>query len=141
MLRMTARPKLFVYFLPREFHNIFVCGQRSVPVFLPAEEFLRTFAFDETDRLTFFRFFFCPTTGTCSPLGGSQFSLAAPSTCCCQHAINTCCNNRMMMENNNNMWQQHNSFKHNMVGFFYYDRTYRRMSNGRNFVLPDPFTF
>ncbi|CAH1712391.1 unnamed protein product [Aphis gossypii] len=49
-------------------------------------------------------------TGTCSPLGGSQFSLATQNTCCCQHVINNC---KMMIENNNNnMWQQ-NSFKHN----------------------------
>lgn len=57
------------------------------------------------------RFFHRP--GTCSPLGGSQFSLATPSTCCCQHAINSCAN-KVMMENNNNMWQQ-NSFKHNTM--------------------------
>ncbi|XP_022175031.1 calcium release-activated calcium channel protein 1-like isoform X1 [Myzus persicae] len=48
-------------------------------------------------------------TGTCSPLGGSQFSLATQNTCCCQHVVNNC---KMMIENNNNMWQQ-NSFKHN----------------------------
>ncbi|XP_026809539.1 calcium release-activated calcium channel protein 1-like isoform X2 [Rhopalosiphum maidis] len=49
-------------------------------------------------------------TGTCSPLGGSQFSLATQNTCCCQHVVNNC---KMMIENNNNMWQQNNSFKHN----------------------------
>lgn len=66
------------------------------------------------------RFFFFYLTGTCSPLGGSQFSLATPSTCCCHHAFNNC-NNRMMMDNNNmcgnNMCRQQNSFKHNMVKF------------------------
>uniref|UniRef100_A0A2S2QU60 Uncharacterized protein n=1 Tax=Sipha flava TaxID=143950 RepID=A0A2S2QU60_9HEMI len=69
---------------------------------------------------------------TGSPLGGSQFSLATPSTCCCQHMINNC---NKMMENNNNMWQQ-NSFKHNMG-----NKSGPKNSNGEPYEDSDGLTW